>query len=111
MERTITMFEDGSAVFALKRHVDTRNNNIEEQIADFIMQMGNGKGLIEPMRVANRLRIMCNRHSALDAIDIIKHPKEWRINEVKPLPEDEIIKINQKQEKINQALEKAGLGL
>ncbi len=93
MERTVTLFENGKAIFALKRHIDLRNNNLEEQLADFIMQMGNGKGMIEPMRVANRIRIMCNRHSTLDIIEMIKHPDEWRINATRPLSEDEISKI------------------
>jgi SUMO ligase MMS21 Smc5/6 complex component len=109
MERTITLFEDGEAIFALRRHIDTRNNNPEEQIADFVIQMGTGKGLIEPMRVANRIRIICNRHSIIDVMDILRHPDEWKINEVRPLPEDELDKIKIQQEKVKQALDTAGM--
>lgn len=103
MERTITLFENGKPIFGLKKHIDTRNNNLEEQIAEFIMQLGDGKGMIVPMRVANRVRILCNRHSALDVVDILKHPNEWRINEHRSLPEEEVIKRNDKQEKITHA--------
>lgn len=105
MERTVTLFENGKPIFGLKRHIDTRNNNLEEQLADFIMQLGNGKGMLEPMRVANRIRIMCNRHSAIDVLGMIAHPNEWRINQHRALPEEEVLKIEEKQEKTRQALE------
>lgn len=109
MERTLTLFENGTPIFALKLRVDSRNNNLEEYIANFIMQLGNDKGMINPMRVANRVRILSNRHSGMDVLSVLRHPDDWRINETRPLPEDEQLKIEEKSIKTKQALENAGM--
>ena len=67
------------------------------------------KGLLNALRVANIIRIKKNRHSAFDTIDIIRHPEDWMINEIRQLPEDEMNKIKTQQEKVRQALETAGM--
>jgi hypothetical protein len=82
--------------------------NYEYFLANILLIMEE-KGLLNALRVANIVRIKKNRHSALDAIDIIKHPKDWMINEVRQLPEEEIEKIKSQQEKVKQALDTAGM--
>ena len=81
--------------------------NYEFFLANILLMMEE-KGLLNALRVANIVRIKKNRHSALDTIDIIRHPEDWMINEVRPLP-DEIDKIKTQQEKVKQALDTAGM--
>lgn len=103
MERTVTLFENGKHIFGLKRRVDTRNNNLEEMLADFIMQMDQGKGMINAARVANIIRIRMNRHSVADIIGVFKNPDDWRVNQNRPLPDEEIDKIESIKERAKEA--------
>lgn len=82
--------------------------NYEFFLAKILLTMEE-KGIINALKVANIVRIKKNRHSTLDIIDIIRHPKDWMINEVKSLPEEEVARIETKQEKVKQASEVAGM--
>lgn len=82
--------------------------NYEFFMATILLRMEE-KGLLNSLRVANIVRIKKNRHSIFDTIDIIHHPEDWMINEIRSLPEEEITKIETKQEKIRQASEIAGM--
>ncbi len=82
--------------------------NYEFFMANILLRMEE-KGLLNSLRVANIVRIKKNRHSTLDIIDIIRHPEDWMINEVRQLPENELEKIETKQEKVKQASDVAGM--
>lgn len=102
--REITIKEREKVSF---RFYGTAKNN-EFFMANILLRMEE-KGLLNSLRVANIVRIKKNRHSMFDVIDVVRHPKDWMINEVRPLPEEDIAKIESKQEKARQAFEVAGM--
>ena len=104
MPREITIKEHEKVSF---RFYGTAKN-YEFFLAKILLTMEE-KGIINALKVANIVRIKKNRHSAFDVIDIIHHPKDWMINEVRQLPENELEKIETKQDKIRQASDVAGM--